>query len=300
MNKLSLSIDWEDFGQLFGKYHHGIVSDPNSGAIERQTEIILNLLDETDTKATFFILGMLAQCRPRLVQKISDRGHEIGVHGQMHEAMYSLSPDAARRDLEESVQRITAITGTAVYGYRAPYFSIDKSNLYVLEILSDLGFLYDSSIFPVRLPRYGIDDFNDTDTLYSLPNGNEIVELPLTVYTAFGNKWPVSGGGYIRLMPKWLIRKIYMDFYKEEIDGMIYMHPYEFDNRPIDVSTNYPEGVSRSTFQVYAQNFRWNLFRSSILSKIRYLLSEYQFTTCLERAMNVKNHGNRTDVLGCS
>lgn len=96
---MTLSIDWEDFGQLFGKYRHKVISEPVNGAIERQTDVILDLLDETGNKATFFILGMLARHRPQLVKKIASRGHEVGVHGQNHESMYSLSRASARKDL---------------------------------------------------------------------------------------------------------------------------------------------------------------------------------------------------------
>lgn len=297
-SKITLSIDWEDFGQLFGKYHHDVISEPLAGAIERQTNIILDMLDETGNRATFFILGMLARYRSGLVRKIASRGHEIGLHGQNHETMFSLSPKAARIDLEDAYKVITDITGSRVYGYRAPFFSINKTNLYVLEMLSDLGLTYDSSIFPIKLPRYGIDNFDEKDALYKLPNGREIVELPLTVFSFLGGKLPVSGGGYIRLMPNWLIKKIFHDLDEANISSMIYMHPYEFDTEQIDVSSNYPNGVSRSTLKIHAQNFRWNLFRNSVRCKIKHLLTRYQFITCLERAIDVKSEGNSSELLG--
>ncbi len=298
MCKATLSIDWEDFSQLFGKYHYQNVSEPVNGAIERQTDIILDMLDETNNKATFFILGMLAKYRPSLVSKIASRGHEIGIHGQNHEAMFLLSPDIARKDIEDSCKIVSYITGKKIDGYRAPFFSVNKSNLYLLEILSDLDFLYDSSIFPIQMSRYGIDNFNERDALYELPNGKELVELPLTVATYFGKKLPVSGGGYIRLMPKILIRKVFSDFDKKNKDSMIYMHPYEFDTQKIDVAANYPEEVSRNTLKVLTLNFRWNLFRNSVRSKVKELLTQHQFVTCMEKAFYVKNNGNSSKLLG--
>src|SRR5205823_8321056 len=96
-----------------------------------------------------------------------------------------------------------------VYGYRAPYFSIDASNLYVLEILAELGLTYDSSIFPMKMRRYGIGGFNLEDQLYQLPNGREIVELPLTVAQIFGRRIPVAGGGYVRLLPRFMLNRIF-------------------------------------------------------------------------------------------
>ena len=96
MSYSTLSIDWEDFGQLYGKYHFNKITEPVNGAIERQTSIMLDMLEETNNKATFFILGMLAKYRPALVKQIAAKGHEIGVHGQNHTAMFSLSRDEAR------------------------------------------------------------------------------------------------------------------------------------------------------------------------------------------------------------
>src|SRR4029079_4689479 len=115
-------------------------------------------------------LGMLAQYRPDLVKKIAAEGHEIGLHGQYHIDMRKLTREQAYHDLNDSKKLITDITGVPLYGYRAPYFSIDTSNLYVLEILAELGFTYDSSIFPIKLKRYGIANFSKEDTLYKLPN----------------------------------------------------------------------------------------------------------------------------------
>jgi polysaccharide deacetylase family protein (PEP-CTERM system associated) len=295
---ITLSIDWEDFGQLFGKYHHKVISNPVNGAIERQTDVVLDMLEETGNKATFFILGMLARYRPHLVRKIASRGHEIGIHGQNHEAMYSLSPAAVRKELEDAYKTVTDITGSKVYGFRAPFFSINKINLYVLEALADLGLIYDSSIFPVKLPRYGIDKFSEKDALYKLANGKEIVELPLTVYECCGKKWPVSGGGYIRLMPGPLVNKIFNDFHNKNINATVYMHPYEFDPEPINVSANYPREVSASKLKVRAQNLRWNLFRGSVSFKIKRLLTQFKFSTCLERAIYVKDNSDSPRLLG--
>lgn len=295
----TLSIDWEDFGQLFGKYHFKDIFEPVGGAIERQNKIMLDLLDQSENKATFFILGMLAKYKPQLVKDIASRGHEIAIHGQNHEAMFTLTPDNARKDLEESIKIVTDITGQQIYGYRAPFFSINQTNLYLLETLSELGLTYDSSIFPIKMPRYGISGFNEKDTLYTLPNGKEIVELPLTTSNYFRKKWPVSGGGYIRLMPRVLVKRIFSDFEKLNKDNMIYMHPYEFDTKPIDVSANYPKDAQYSSLKVFVLNLRWNVFRTSVKGKIENLLNKHHFKTCIEKANYVKENRNGTILLGC-
>lgn len=284
MATATISIDWEDFGQMYGKYHYGSFTEPTRGAIERQTDIMLNLLGTTQQKATFFILGKLATYKPALVKKIAAAGHEIALHGQNHDPMFTLTPQQAREDVATAQKIVTDITGEPVYGYRAPYFSIVKENIYLLDILAELGLLYDSSIFPMALPRYGIADFNKNDQLYTLPNGMQLVELPMTTGTYFNREWPVAGGGYVRLMPAFLINKIFKSFDQKNRDTMIYMHPYEFDTQAIDVTSNYPEGASYSTIKTAALNFKWNLFRPSINSKLKTLLQTYTFTTCLQKA----------------
>ena len=283
-----MSIDWEDFGQLFGKYDYGNITEPVNGSIERQTKIILDLLDETGNKATFFVLGMLAKYRKELVKEIAFRGHEIALHGQNHEAMFNLTPDKAREDILTSQKIVTDIIGAPVYGYRAPFFSIKKENLYLLETLSELQFVYDSSIFPMALPRYGINNFSTKDILYKLPNGSQIVELPMTTARYFNRQIPVSGGGYIRLLPSYIIQKIFKDIDASDKDSMLYMHPYEFDTEAIDVSTNYPLNANFSKLKIAYLNFKWNLFRPSIISKLKSLLIQYQFATCLQKANVIK------------
>lgn len=290
MASATMSIDWEDLGQMYGKYHYGKITEPVRGSIERQTKIILDLLDETDTRATFFILGALAQYRSELVKEIASRGHEIGLHGQNHDLMFKLTPAKAREDLLTAQKIVTDITGEPIYGYRAPFFSVSRENLYLLEILSEMNLLYDSSIFPMALPRYGIKDFPTEDALYSLPNGKEIVELPMTTARFLNRQLPVSGGGYMRLIPSALIKNIFRNIHAKNKNSMIYMHPYEFDSEPIDISSNYPEGVNYSKIKVAALNFRWNIFRPSIIGKLRSLLKHHHFITAREKAEFIKQN----------
>ena len=299
MSYSTLSIDWEDFGQLLGLYHFKEVTSPVGGAIERQTSIMLDMLDETNNKATFFILGISAKFKPGLVKEIAARGHEIAIHGQNHTAMFTLTPEDARKDILESIDIVSGITGEKIHGYRAPFFSVNETNLYVLEILADLGISYDSSIFPKKMSRYGIEGFSDRDELYNLPNGKQIVELPLTIARYFNRTWPVSGGGYIRMMPNLLVKKVFRDFEKQKKDSMIYMHPYEFYTEFLDVTTNYPQGANYSKLKVLALNLRWNLNRNSIRGKIKNLLSQHQFITCLQKANYVKENGISAKLLGC-
>ena len=294
----TLSIDWEDFGQLLGRDRTGVLTAPLPKTIDRQTDIMLEMLNETGKKATFFILGMLAQHRPDLVKKIATEGHEIGLHGQHHINMRKLTRQQTYEDINESKKLVTDIIGGPVFGYRAPYFSIDENNLYVLEILAELGLIYDSSIFPIKLKRYGMANFSKTDTLYSLPNGREIVELPLTVAPFNGKDIPIAGGGYMRAFPKFFLNKMFRRLDNNHQNVMLYMHPYEFDTRRIDCSTNYPDKAKYSKAKTFLINLRWNLFRNSIREKLKSLLKQYQFTTCLNKANYVKNNSHSPTVLG--
>ena len=236
--------------------------------------------------------------RPDLVKKIAGEGHEIGLHGQYHINMRKLTRAQAFDDINESKKLVTDIIGAPVYGYRAPYFSIDETNLYVLEVLSELGLMYDSSIFPIKLKRYGIANFNKGDTLYLLPNGKEIVELPLTVMPFSGKDIPIAGGGYMRAFPKFFLNNMFRKLNNNHQNVMLYMHPYEFDIKRIDCSTNYPHKQNYSGAKTFLTNLRWNLFRSTIRNKIQSLLKQYEFITCLKKAEYVKNNSHSPAVLG--
>ena len=296
----TLSIDWEDFGQLLGRDRSGVLTPPLPVTIDRQTDIMLDILNDTGKKATFFILGMLAAHRPDLVKKIAAEGHEIGLHGQQHINMRTLTREQAFNDISDSQKLVTDIIGGPVYGYRAPYFSVDESNLYVLEILTELGLIYDSSIFPIKLKRYGITNFNKEDALYKLPNGKEIVELPLTVGKFNGKDIPVAGGGYIRAFPKFFLNNVFRKLNDCQKNVMLYMHPYEFDIKRINCASNYPENSNYSKTKTLIINLRWNLFRNSISGKLKSLLNQYEFITCIKKAAYVKTTTHSPGILGRS
>jgi len=131
-----------------------------------------------------------------------------------------------------------------------------------------------------------------------LPNGKEIVELPLTVMPWRNKKLPVAGGGYMRALPSFVLKKVFRKLDEDKKPVMLYMHPYEFDDRWISCSTNYPEGQGFSKPKSFLINLRWNLFRGTIYNKIKYLLKEYQFITCLKKAEYVKSHSHSPGVLG--
>ena len=155
-----LTIDVEDYFQVsaFEKVSHIDNWDSYQSRVERNSENILELLDGVNAKATFFIVGWAAERFPQLVKKIASAGHEIGCHSHMHRRAYELGPEKFRKDTQKAKSILEDIIGLPVVGYRAPSYSITKKSLWALEILAELGFKYDSSIFPIHHDLYGIPD----------------------------------------------------------------------------------------------------------------------------------------------
>ncbi|MDP3980355.1 MAG: DUF3473 domain-containing protein [Chlamydiota bacterium] len=200
--------------------------------VEANTDKVLSILHEKKIKGTFFVLGWIAQRFPSLIHRIADEGHEVASHGSSHAMVTQQTQNDFREDIRRSKKVIEDITGEEVLGYRAPSFSITKDTLWALGILKEEGFIYDSSIFPIKHDRYGIPDavrfLHSIDT----PNGPIWEFPPSTVKFFFGNL-PIAGGGYLRAFPmsllKWGLRKLN----KENQPSLIYMHPWELDvNQP--------------------------------------------------------------------
>ena len=170
------------------------------------THRLLDLFDETESRATFFALGWIAERNPKLLRAIADRGHEIACHGYAHELVYQIGPNRFRSDLRRARAAIEDATGCAVRGYRAPSYSITKASLWALPILVEEGFDFDSSIFPVRHPRYGIPDFTRWPVRLEFGDGESIREFPLTTLSLGLFNLPLAGGAYLRFLPPALFR----------------------------------------------------------------------------------------------
>jgi polysaccharide deacetylase family protein (PEP-CTERM system associated) len=193
--------------------------------IEVGTLRLLDLLDEAQTRATFFLLGSAAERAPDLVREIARRGHEIGSHGYGHEFVYDLDPEGFRADLDRCLEVLAGIVSTPVRGYRAPYFSITKRNPWAFDVLQEAGFEWDSSVFPVVNYRYGIPEA--PRFAYQLPSG--LWELPPTTWRLAGRNLPVAGGAYFRLYPYTLTRFGLRRAHAEGQPAVFYLHPWELD-----------------------------------------------------------------------
>ena len=198
--------------------------------VARTTERLLDLLDEVGVRATFFVLGWIAERHPTLARAIARRGHEVACHGYGHRMIQHLT----RAQFGEDVARAKAVledtTGTPVIGYRAPTFSVMRETLWSLEVLCETGFRYDSSIFPIFHDRYGIPTAPRFPHRLRTATDCKIVEFPLSTVMVLGHRVPVAGGGYFRLLPyrltRWAIRRLNT---RELQPAIVYLHPWEID-----------------------------------------------------------------------
>ncbi len=191
------------------------------------------ILDELATRgihATFFVVGQIAEEDPRLVRSIIEAGHEVASHGWSHRRILAMDAPGFREDVRRSKVALEQAGGAAVVGYRAPTFSLVRKTAWALDILGDLGFLYDSSIYPVRHDRYGIPDAPRGPFLAQGAR-HEILEIPPATLRLAGLNVPIGGGGYFRLLPGPLMRAALWLSRRDPSTGatLLYFHPWEFD-----------------------------------------------------------------------
>jgi polysaccharide deacetylase family protein (PEP-CTERM system associated) len=236
--------------------------------VDLQTNIVLDMLDEHNIKSTFFVLGWVAEKSPRLIQRIVNRGHEIGCHSYAHQLVYDLTPDEFRADLDRAVNCIGDACGVRPRVYRAPSYSITEKSLWALSILVEHGFTHDSSIYPIRHDRYGIPNIGRHVQTVRTQSG-PIREIPIaTVKFASGRVAPVGGGGYLRLLPYCYtaagVRRINQE---EKQPACLYFHPWEID---IDQPKLASGTLSRLRTYTGLRGMR---------SKLERLMTDFQFTT---------------------
>jgi polysaccharide deacetylase family protein (PEP-CTERM system associated) len=193
------------------------------------TDRLLELFDDCGgVRATFFVLGWVAERFPQLIRRIGSLGHEIASHGYGHELVYRQTPEAFRDDVRRAKAVIEATAGSPVMGYRAPSYSITVQSLWALDVLIEEGFAYDSSIYPIHHDRYGLPGSPLRPYVIERPSGS-IVEVPGTTVRVGPVTLPVGGGGYFRLLPygltRWGLRRIN----RESQRAIFYLHPWEID-----------------------------------------------------------------------
>jgi len=198
--------------------------------IERNMEKLLDLLHAHEVKATFFVLGWVADRHPEVVRMIDREGHEIGTHGYHHDLITEMTPAGFEDDLLRSLEAISRHTSQRIRGHRASNFSVVSSTLWALEILARHGLRYDSSIFPITRKRYGIGDWpNRHPHTLKLAGGRSLVELPMSTMRVGNRLMPVAGGGYLRLYPSQVTERFIAHQNLHGLPAMVYLHPWELD-----------------------------------------------------------------------
>lgn len=230
--KNALTIDVEDYFQVEAMAR--VISRDQWPSMEyrceRNTARLLELFADADVKGTFFVLGWVAERSPQLVRDIQAAGHEVACHGWSHRLIYRQTPEEFREETARSKALLEDLTGQAVLGYRAASFSIVKPSMWALDCLIDLGFTYDSSVFPIRHDNYGVPDAPLAPFRITAPSGRQIAEFPMAVAQFMGLSLPVSGGGYFRILPYAFVRSmLHRINRKAKRPFTFYLHPWEID-----------------------------------------------------------------------
>ncbi len=269
----ALTIDVEDYYSVMARDRLDLALAPTE-AVVRNTERMLEVLADHGVRATFFILGEVAEAFPKLVADIAGAGHEIGVHGFYHRQVFNLSRDEFRRDVGDAKKRIEDIIGSETAGHRAAAFSIVPETQWALEVLIELGFRYDSSVFPFAGRRYGWPGFPRDIHKVRLPGGATIIEAPLSVVSVLGRTLPACGGGYLRHFPyaltRWAMRRVNRDR-----PAIVYMHPYETDTDP--GPPEFERALASAPVAVRTFHRRQLRNRETVARKVARLLGEFDF-----------------------
>lgn len=226
----ALTVDVEDYFHVSA--FDGVVRVEDwpryESRVERNTEKILRLLGEAKATATFFVLGWVAERHPTIVKKVQTEGHEIAAHGYGHQVLTAMTPEQFRADVRRAKGTLEDLTGRSVLGYRAPSFTITRRTWWALPILVQEGFLYDSSVFPIRHDRYGVPSANPICHRVETIAG-PLWEVPPSTLSIAGIRVPIAGGGYFRLIPYRLLRRLLRRAASEGNPLVLYFHPWELD-----------------------------------------------------------------------
>jgi len=262
----AFTIDVEDYFQVSAFRDHVDRADWSGyeSRVEANTRRVMDVLDTTGTKGTFFVLGWVAERKPTLVPEIVARGHEIGCHGYSHELIYRQSRAEFHAETRHAKALLEDQSGRAVRGYRAASFSITEESTWALDVLAECGFEYDSSLFPARHDLYGIEVESPSPHRLTTPSGATLSEFPMTVRRILGLPVPVSGGGYFRLYPLSLTTALLRSA-GSTAPFVFYLHPWELDPGQPRIAASW-----RSRFRHYT-NLR------SCEAKLRSLLDTFEF-----------------------
>jgi polysaccharide deacetylase family protein (PEP-CTERM system associated) len=262
----AMSVDVEDYFQV-SAFENTISSDDWDRLpcrVEDNTNRILELFAEHDVKATFFMLGWVAERYPGLVRRIVDSGHELASHGYTHTRVTQQTPEVFSDDIARTKLLLEDISGSEVLGYRAASYSIVSKTLWAHDLLQEAGYRYSSSIYPIHHDLYGIPDA----PRFSYRHREEgLLEIPITTVSLLKRNLPCGGGGYFRLLPyrvsRWAMKHVNTT---DRQPCVFYFHPWE-----IDPEQPRQQGISRKT------RFRHYLNLDRMQDRIASLLTDFHW-----------------------
>ena len=290
---LLLSIDFEDWHQLVHRRLGLPDWDRPYAALERQTTVVLDLLDDLDARATFFLLGMSAVNHRELAQEIVRRGHEPACHGFAHARVYEQTREEFRADLERSVEAIADATGRRPVAYRAPAFSINRRTPWAYEVLAAAGFRYDSSQYDSPRIRERIGGIPESPYRLELAAGVEVWELPVAVWGSV----PVGGGAYWRVLPPRLLERALDGVRRRTAYPVLYFHPYEFDPEPLKAALP-PSPSARQRLSSTTRSLWRNTGRQIVARRLREVARRYKLLSYEQAYDDIHRlYGTRTRAL---
>ncbi|RAK00073.1 polysaccharide deacetylase family protein (PEP-CTERM system associated) [Larkinella arboricola] len=255
----------QDWGRYESRIHHNM-------------DRIFQLLDETNSRATFFCLGWVARKYPEVIRRIDEAGYEVATHSDLHQLAYEQSPTEYRADLERSIKSLQDVTGKKVRSYRAPGFSIKEQNRWVFPLLLELGVEIDCSMFPARRAHGGDSTFGIAEPCYIDVNGSLLKEFPINTVGMLGKDLIFSGGGYFRLFPLPVLQY----FMQQSPYVMTYFHPRDFDpGQPM------VPGLSRM------RQFKSYYGLGGCWGKLKQLLLNYEFVDLVEAEKQINWSGSQ-------
>ena len=246
--------------------------DAMPARVEIGTRRMLDLLDQFGHSATFFSLGWIARKHPELIAEIVERGHELGSHGDMHRLVHTLDRDTFARDLDDSLESLRRAAGKDVKAFRAPGFSIGDGETWALPILASRGITLDASLFLAERAHGGMLLKRKLPFDLVLHDGQRLTEVPTVPRMVLGRELPFSGGGYLRLLPSWILTRAFAEFEQEQRPVIAYVHPRELD--PQQPRMDLPA----------RRKFKYYVGLDTVTAKIESLFKQFRFGTLSEVA----------------
>lgn len=263
-----LTFDIEEWFHVFEDHNNADVANwlTFEKRLPYMIDVLLDLLSKHDTRATFFCMGWIVRRYPEIIKKISSKGYEVGSHSDLHKLAHTQTQKEYAEDLKKSIESIESLIGKKVKSYRAPGFSINSTNLWAFEELIKNGIEYDASVFPVERKFGGFSKLPNNEPFILKSEEGILKEFPMNAYSLLNKKIVFSGGGFFRVLPTKIIKKL-----TEKNDYvMTYLHPRDFDNKqPFNTLS-------------YSRHLKSRIGTRTAAAKLEYLIKNFKFIDIIQ------------------